>query len=254
MAHPVTLSSDFGSHYPGAMRGVLAKRGIARCIDLTHELPAHDIGQAAFWLQSLIPYAPRGVHCIVVDPGVGGDRPVIVLRAGGHALVAPDNGVAWPVATTLAGQRPIEAFVFDHVSPASETFHGRDVFAPLSAAVAHLGIGRLEELPTLSPTDDPTTYLIPQATAGSSTIDTPIIAIDGFGTAITAAPKSMLPEADQVRVDGRTVPLVSRYGAVSPGTAVVTAGSHGHVELAVNQGAGASAFDVAVGDRVRISW
>lgn len=254
MPRPVTLSSDFGPHYPGAMRAVLAKRGIDHRIDITHELPAHDVAQSAVWLQSLLPYAPRAVHCIVVDPGVGGDRPVVVLRAGGHALVAPDNGVAWPAATALASGGPIDAFHFDHVEPASHTFHGRDVFAPLAAAIAHVGIDRLEALPTISPTDTATELSIPGACVDGESIEATVIAIDGFGTAITSAPADTLPAVDVVAVDGEVVPVVRRYGEVSPGTPIVTAGSHGYVELAVNQGAGAEAFGVVAGDRVTISW
>lgn len=254
MAHPVTLSSDFGAYYPAAMRGVVAARGVNRIHDVTHELPAHDIGQAAFWLRELLPYYPPAVHCVVVDPGVGTDRSVIVLRAGGHALVGPDNGVLWPVATRLASDEPA-AFTFDHVPPASHTFHGRDVFAPLAAAVANIGIDRLNVLPTIAPATAPTTYELPSMTRHDDTVVADILAVDRFGNAITNVPGFVIEPmmGATVAIDGESVPVRPTYGAVEPGTALVTIGSHGYVELAANQSAGADAFDVSVGERVSIS-
>lgn len=254
MVHPVTLSTDFGAHYPGAMRGVLAKRGISRVIDVTHELPPHDVTQAAFWLRALLPYQPRAVHCIVVDPGVGGDRDVIVWRTGGHALVGPDNGVAAPVAAALAGGDPIETFRFEHRTPDSATFHGRDVFAPLAAAVATVGIDRLDRLPTLEPSKQVVTLDLPFSQRAGNTIDTVVLATDRFGNAITATPAAQLPDTEEVRVGQQRAPVCRRYGEVAIGEPLVTVGSHGYVELAANQAAGTDAFGVAPGDRVRISW
>lgn len=255
MVQPVTLSSDFDAFYPAAMRGVLAKRGIDTIHDVSHDLPAHDIRQAAFWLQTLLPYYPRAVHCVVVDPGVGGPRDVLILRVGGHALVGPDNGVCWPAAKALAGAAPIEAFRFEHVEPASETFHGRDVFAPVSAAIATLGIDRLEVLPTVSHSADPVTLTLPSPRSGDDWIETEVIAIDRFGNAIIAAEGTLLETIgrDFVVVDGIEVPVEARYGAVRRGEGLVTLGSHGHLELAANQAPGTDVFDVEVGDTVRIS-
>ena len=254
MSSIVTLSSDFGPYYPAAMRGVLVRRGIEHVMDLTHELPAQDISQSAFWLSKLIPYQPRAVHCIVVDPGVGGTRSVIIFRVGGHAIVCPDNGVGWPVAEALAGDERPEAFTFEHVAPESHTFHGRDVFAPVAAAIATVGIGQLERLPTVESTMVPTTLSLPTPDIGKNHLETEIIATDGFGTAITDTPGCRLPAVDSVEVDGQQVPVIDRYGAVEVGAPLVTVGSHGHVELAVNQGDGSTHFDVDVGDVVRISW
>lgn len=254
MPHPVTLSSDFGRFYPAAMRGVLARRGIDRIHDVDHTLPAHDIRQSAFWLRSVLPYFPRAVHCVVVDPGVGGERAVAVLRAGGHAIVCPDNGVGWPAARALAAGGSVEAFRFDHAEPESHTFHGRDVFAPVAAAVATVGIDRLEALPTVALLADPVALVIPVPDVESGGLVTEIVAVDRFGNAITSAPGERLPSTDEVEVDGTVVPVARRYGSVAVGAPLVTIGSHGHVELAANQAAGTDAFGVDVGDRVRISW
>lgn len=255
MPTPVTLSSDFGRYYPAAMRGVLAKRGIDEIHDVTHELPAHDIRESAFWLHTLLPFFPRAVHCIVIDPGVGGERDVVILRAGGHALVGPDNGVCWPAASTLADTETVESFVFEHVDPESHTFHGRDVFAPVAAAIASVGIDRIEELPTVKPAESPKQHSLPTPRTGDDWIETEIIATDRFGNAITGASGSLLDIVGEeaVAVDGDPVPVGRRYGAVEIGDRLVTVGSHGHIELAANQAAGTDAFGVDVGDTVRIS-
>lgn len=251
---PVTLSSDFGRFYPAAMRGVLLARGIATVQDVTHALPRQNVPQSAFWLRELLPYFPPAVHCIVIDPGVGGDRDVLVMRAGGHALVGPDNGVMRPVARRLTGSGEIEHWRFEHVQPGSATFHGRDVFAPVAAAVATLGIERLEALPTLEPKTDVVDLTLPTPTAIDGGFDAPILAIDGFGNVITGLPGPALEGAlgETVWVNGDAVPMRRRYGAVEPGKPVVTIGSHGYVELAVNQQRGDDAFGVAVGDWIRL--
>ncbi len=252
---PVTLSSDFGVHYPAAMRGVLARRGIERILDLTHDLPRQDVRQSAFWLQELLPYQPPAVHCIVVDPGVGTDRDVLVVRAGVHLLVGPDNGVLWPAARRLGDDGPIESYRFDHVAPASRTFHGRDVFAPVAAAVATLGLTEFTALPTLRVADHPTDLTMPEPIVMDDATIATVLAVDGFGNAITNLEGERFAShlGTSVRVDGRSTPMAASYGAVDPGTALVTIGSHGRVELAVNQGRATAAFEVAVGDEVRIA-
>ncbi|MFW5918231.1 MAG: SAM hydrolase/SAM-dependent halogenase family protein [Haloferacaceae archaeon] len=98
----ITLASDFGEPYPAAMRGVLLRRSDARLADVSHDLPRGDVRGSAFWLRFLLPEFPPAVHLVVVDPGVGTDRDAIVLRAGDHALVGPDNGVLLPAARALA--------------------------------------------------------------------------------------------------------------------------------------------------------
>lgn len=256
IAPRVTLSTDFGALYPGAMRGVLAKRGIDRVIDVTHELPRQDVLQGGFWLQSLLPYFPPSVHCVVVDPGVGSDRGVLAIRAGGHVLIGPDNGVMWPVAEVLSGTGMIETFAFEHVDPDSATFHGRDVFAPLAAAVAHLGIDEFHRLPTISKADTPNKLTLPSPQHRAEEVLVTALAIDGFGNVITNLPATSLSigPGDTVEVGGVTVPYEETYGSVEPGAPLLTVGSHGYVELAVNQGRGDDHFDIEPGVERTIKW
>ncbi|ELZ47912.1 NAD operon protein [Halorubrum coriense DSM 10284] len=132
----ITLTSDFGSPYPAAMKGVIRRHTDAELVDVAHDLPRGDPRAAAFWLRFVLPEFPPAVHCAVVDPGVGTDRDALVVRAGAHVIVAPDNGLAMPPARALAAdESDIEAWTVAVDDPASETFHGRDVFAPTAARV-----------------------------------------------------------------------------------------------------------------------
>lgn len=252
----VTLSSDFGRYYPAAMRGVLRGRGIAEIDDVAHHLPRQDVPQSAFWLRTILPYYPPSVHCVVVDPGVGTDRRVLVIRAGSHALVGPDNGVLWPTARTLAGATGPEPFVFHHVDPASRTFHGRDVFSPLAAAVAHLGATELHRLPTLEATDEHTRLTLPRPTIEPGRIETTVLAVDAFGNIVTGVPGKAIEDrfGGTIEVADEAIPLRPYYGAVDHGEALVTVGSHGYVELAVNHGSGAERFGLGPGDDLVLVW
>ena len=106
----ITLSSDFGSPYPAAMKGVILEMTDTRLVDVAHDLPRQDTRAGAFWLRQVLPYFPPAVHLAVVDPGVGSERDALVVRAGEHALVGPDNGVLVPVAAELAGDDGFEVF------------------------------------------------------------------------------------------------------------------------------------------------
>jgi S-adenosylmethionine hydrolase len=251
----ITLSSDFGSPYPAAMKGVIASRCDARLIDVSHDFPRQDVRTAAFWLREVLPYFPPAVHLVVVDPGVGTDRDAVAIRAGDHALVGPDNGVLLPAARRLAGTDP-EFFEITYDDPASVTFHGRDVFAPAAAEVHGVGVDRIEELSMLVPDVDPVNLTFPEPDIGEAGASGEILVVDGFGNAITNVPGEILGGrfGGTVAVDGDSAPVEPTYAAVTPGKHLVTVGSHGNVELAVNQGRGEDAFGVETGDAVRIEW
>jgi len=152
------------------MRGVVRRRTDADLLDVSHELPRGDPLGAAFWLRFVLPEFPPAVHCAVVDPGVGTNRDAIAVRANGHVIVAPDNGLALPPARALvtdskgsdsASPSPsaIDVYRIDGFDPASATFHGRDVFAPAAADIVE-AIAELDD-PTLSRVADdvnPVTY------------------------------------------------------------------------------------------------
>ena len=104
----ITLTSDFGSPYPAAMKGVMLRQTDAQLVDIAHDLPRQDPRAAAFWLRETVPYFPPAVHLAVVDPGVGTDRRAITIRVGDHALVGPDNGLLRPVVRRLRESVPAD--------------------------------------------------------------------------------------------------------------------------------------------------
>ena len=251
----ITLASDFGTPYPAAMKGVVLSRCEARLVDVGHDLPRQDVRSAAFWLREVLPEFPPAVHLVVVDPGVGTDRAALVVRAGDHALVGPDNGVLFPPARALAGDdRDVEAYELAVEDPRSSTFHGRDVFAPGAAAVHEAGIDGLADLPGISPADDLVEFTFPTPDRREGGATGVVLVVDEFGNAVTNVPGDVLAGRETVGMNGESVPVVPSYAHVEPGTRVATVGSHGNVELAVNQGRGDEAFDVEVGSRVHLEW
>jgi len=261
----ITLSSDFGSPYPAAMRGVILDRCDARLVDVSHEFPRHDVRATAFWLRETLPYFPPAVHCVVVDPGVGTDRDAIVVRVGRHALVAPDNGVVLPVARALAGLDPgesladathqtVEAYIVDDADAASSTFHGRDVFAPAAARVHEVGVAAVGGMAGVETADLDALVdcELPAATVEGDRAEGEVLVVDDFGNAVTNVPGGFLADADAVTVNGERVPAGETFAAVPEGTQLVTVGSHGNVECDVNRGRGDEAFGLAPGDEVTV--
>lgn len=263
----LTLASDFGTPYPAAMRGVIHRRTDATVADVAHDLPRQAPRTAAFWLRFVLPEFPPAVHCVVVDPGVGTDRAALVVRAGEHALVGPDNGVLLPPARALAAATDAtpEAFTVAVDDPASATFHGRDVFAPTAAAVHETGVASLHERDDLTRTDDYVDLVFPEPTVarvdGAVTAATgEVLAVDDFGNAITNLPGELadgrVGESLRVEAPARTTtaPLTETFAVVAPGDPLVTVGSHGYLECDVNQGRGDDRFGLAVGDEVTVRW
>ncbi|MCJ0619739.1 SAM-dependent chlorinase/fluorinase [Haloarcula hispanica] len=256
----ITLSSDFGSPYPAAMKGVICRATDARIEDIAHDFPRQDVRAAAFWLTQTLPYFPPAVHCVVVDPGVGTDRDALVVRAGEHALVGPDNGVLLPVARELAENEndaadTFEVFTWPYDDPASTTFHGRDVFAPAAATVHDTGVDTIETRPEIEPTDDYVDLRFPAAAVEGDGATGEVLVVDDFGNAVTNIPGAVLAErfGGVVSVDAVEAPVRRAYAAVDQGQRLVTVGSHGNVELAVNRGRGDEAFGVSTGDTVSVS-
>jgi S-adenosylmethionine hydrolase len=249
----ITLSSDFGAPYPAAMKGVIARACDARLVDVSHEFPRQDVSTAAFWLTQTLPYFPPAVHCVVVDPGVGTDRDALVVRAGEHALVGPDNGVLLPAARELADD--VEVFTWAYEDAASTTFHGRDVFAPAAATVHEAGVDAVPDLDRTTATDEFVDLQFPVADRDGDEATGEVLVVDGFGNVITNIPGDMLAGwfGESVTVNGDAVPVRRAYAAVGVGERLVTVGSHGNVELAVNQGQGDDAFGLDVGSSVRVA-
>jgi S-adenosylmethionine hydrolase len=249
----ITLASDFGSPYPAAMKGVLLSRSAAQLVDVAHDLPRQDVQTGAFWLQEVLPYFPPAVHLVVVDPGVGTGRRVLVVEAGDHQLVGPDNGILVPVAERLSTDPTYHATTPD--SPESTTFHGRDVFAPLAAEVHEAGLETVVGADRFEPVTDIERIDFPEPEIRNQEAVGEVLVVDDFGNTITNVPGSFLAGrfGETILVDGQETPVANTYAAVPPEHRLVTVGSHGHVELAVNRGRGDESFGLAPGDTVYLA-
>ncbi len=263
------------------MRGVLLRQTTARLVDVTHDLPRQDVRAAAFWLRETLPWFPPAVHLAVVDPGVGTERAALVVRAGDHHLVGPDNGTLLPAArrladggppdpalyrrarddaddATAAGDPDVEVFRLADADARSSTFHGRDVFAPAAALVHDEGVETLRAAGLCEPVAEYEDLRLPAASVEGDRARGEVLVVDGFGNLITNVPGSFLADADRVVVRGEgatgahTVPVVEAFARVPAGDRLATVGSHGNVELDVNRGRGDDAFDLAAGDRVTL--
>lgn len=254
--HPpiVTLTTDFGlsDPYVGMMKGVIL--GIApqaRIVDLTHGVQPQSVEQADFLLGGCLGYFPPGViHLVVVDPGVGSERRALAV-AGERALyVAPDNGVLTRAMVLDPPHRIVEVNAEAYRLPqVSETFHGRDVFAP---AAAHLAAGvPLEQLgPSVS---DPVRLDISppvQRPDGSATGR--VCHIDRFGNCVTDIPGNWVRADCEWRLDigkRKQIAFQTAYASVRPGCAVAVVGGTGYVEIAVRNGNAARELGIRIGDR-----
>ena len=230
-------------------------------IDLTHEVPGYEIEAGAEILQHATRYMPQNaVYLVVVDPGVGTSRRALALRTGRDALlVGPDNGLLLPAAESLGGV--LEAVTLTNpdyqIHPVSNTFHGRDVFAP---AAAHLASGT--PLQKLGQDVDPSSLgrlgsiETPQRQGG--TLEASIISVDRFGNARLSLlqEESGLEYGDTLQVDTGDGPMSVRYvetfGASDAGELVLVPDSHWRLSLSINKGNASQALGLRVGGRVRL--
>jgi S-adenosylmethionine hydrolase len=251
----VTLTTDFGLRDPfvGIMKGVIL--GIcpeARLVDLTHDVAPHDILGGALALEAAAPFFPPGsVHLAVIDPGVGGARRAVALRAGGQVYVGPDNGVLTP-ALGHPGWSAVSLESPDHrLAAVSRTFHGRDVLAP---AAGHLAAGTPVE--RLGPAvRDPVAIAIPGFTVGGGAVTGEVLGWDRFGnlvTSVTAAGLEALgPGAVTLEVGGlRVGAIVDCYADARPGEPSGIIGSTGRLEVFVREGSARALLGAARGTAV----
>jgi S-adenosylmethionine hydrolase len=253
----ITLTSDFGvsDGYVASMRGVLLKLcPRARLVDISHDVPRHEILPTALIMEATIPYFPAGtVHLVVVDPGVGSTRRALALAAAGQYFVGPDNGVFTPFLQedVSAGAVAIEEKRF-RLRPFSSTFHGRDLFAP---AAAHIARG--SDYRSLGPAvDDPVKFQWPGTSLNGDELAGVVLHVDHFGSCITSIKAEDLPgwEAYYVRCCGVDFgPLKRHYAEVVSGAPLALINSMGRLELAIAQGNAAVALGIKAGDDVRVA-
>ena len=271
----VTLTTDFGTAdgYVGTMKGViLTIAPTAHLVDISHEIAPQNLRQAAYVLYTSYPFFPPGtVHLVVVDPGVGSARRPIALRTPAGDFVAPDNGVL----SYVMAREPVEALVElsdprYRLPQISQTFHGRDIFAP---AAAHLAAG--VPISSLGPhVSNPVTFSPPYVEITPAGITGEVLHADHFGNVITSIGLLAWSEGDliltpafrevqrgepvrfraagaAVTVAGQEIAGVHRtYAKVAPGETLALVGSEGHLEIAVREGSAAQRLGLHPGDTV----
>jgi len=246
----IALLTDFGTrdYFVGAMKGViLSIAPSAVIVDITHEIEAQDIREAAFTLRACFRDFPEGTIFVgVVDPGVGSERRAIIVESDGNYFAAPDNGLLSFVLDEDSRVYEITEKRFFRAD-AGSTFHGRDIFAP---AAAHLALGRdpSEFGPEIF---DPVTLGNPAPVAFVDRIEGEIIHIDRFGNLVTNISSAELPEKYAIEVGAIVIKRRCRYYAeAEAGELFSIAGSAGFLEMSVRNGSAANELGVARGDQV----
>ena len=264
----ITLLSDFGlsDSYVGAMKGVISSIcPWASIVDITHEAPPQDVLQGAFLLSTAWQFFPSGtVHVAVVDPGVGTERKPLLVQSRDHFFLAPDNGILSLVlpgeddgaapfqAYQAAVPQGVEAFALTNsaywLHPVSNTFHGRDIFAPvaanllLGAVPADMG-ERVEEMVRLA---------VPKPLRQDGCLTGYVLHLDRFGNIVTNIVMQDIAEMSsgiEIEVGKRKISRFSNtYGDTNELTALI--GGQGYLEVALPNGNAALELGVRVQDRV----
>lgn len=242
----ITFISDFGSKdwFVPAVKGEILKIApSAKIVDITHDITPHDVRGAAFVLGAVYGNFPAGtIHLAVVDPGVGGERKPLVVESQGHHFVGPDNGLFSYVCEKEA---KVYEIIVD-VKPSS-TFHARDIFGPTAARLAK-GCA-VEELARQVSSME--CFERPAARSIGGRLHGEIVYIDHFGNCITNIPNSA--EIRAICVSGKTVPVMSHYGAGQSGEIICVRGSIGYYEIASNMGSANSALKAHIGLEITAS-
>jgi S-adenosyl-L-methionine hydrolase (adenosine-forming) len=255
----ITLLTDFGlsDYYVAAMKGVILRRSpMVDIVDISHEISPQNILSAAYVLFGAYDYFPAGtIHVVVVDPGVGSARRPIVVKAGQYYFVGPDNGVF----SFVLRQADYQVFEITNrslfASEISSTFHGRDIFAPIAAALS-LGIPLEEIGKHLS-----RVQLLPEIVQVSpSSLESRIIHIDRFGNCVTGIEQaafsgSKLPKTFALHAGNSQIRQQKCFyleEVTEPNNPFVIWGSAGFLEISLPLSSAAERLDLRIGDPVRL--
>lgn len=263
----ITLLTDFGTadYFVGAVKGtILTVNPSALIVDITHEIPAHDIESAAFTLLAVCSSFPAGtIHVAVVDPGVGSSRRNILIRTGEQLFVGPDNGIFGYVCDNSRNSaKSPEVFHLDNAkffrNPVSPTFNGRDVFAPVAAALS-AGV-KPEELGTII-TDYVRLPSLKPEVSRNGEIRARVIHVDRFGNCVTNITPAefragLIADGTKLRINGKIVKSFRNFFAEATGSRDIVFGvwgSAGFLEIAAANQSAAKLLNAKRGDTVLVS-
>jgi S-adenosylmethionine hydrolase len=258
----VTLLSDFGDVYPASMKGVIL--GInpeARIVDISHTVPSYDAVAGAFMLKSCAKYFPSNtLHIAVVDPGVGTQKRPLAIRAESpeddiHFFIGPDNGLLIPAARSIGEFEVYEITnrdLFRSDNNISSTFHGRDIFAPVGAHIAKgmdiRSVGnRIQDFEDMDLGEN-------KIEKKGGLIRGKTIFIDSFGNIITNIPAEIVDfeAGDILKIGKNQIKFMKSYGLCKIKEPLALIGSHGYLEIALNQGNAANFFQMKSGKKITI--
>jgi S-adenosyl-L-methionine hydrolase (adenosine-forming) len=252
----ITLLTDFGiaGSFPAEVKGVILSLNPAvTIVDITHAIEQGNVDEAAWVLARAAPVFPKGtIHVAVVDPGVGGGRAVLAIRAGGQLYLVPDNGLLKYI---LDAHPDDEVFRVDEARirriGSGDTFHGRDIFAP---AAARLSLGEtMESLGVRTTTFE--RGRIARPVSDETGVRGEIVYLDPFGNAVSnIVSDSLNGDWSVVQLpNDQTARCVLVYADGRSGELIAYPGSAGMIEIAVVDGS-AKAAGLSVGDPVEIRF
>jgi S-adenosyl-L-methionine hydrolase (adenosine-forming) len=260
MARPViALLTDFGSrdHYAGTMKGVvLGLCPDATLVDITHDIPPHDVLTASLELAASYKYFPAGtIFLVVIDPGVGSARRGIAADTGDYRFVAPDNGVLTAVFKESPARRIVELTERRYARPTvSKTFEGRDRFAPaagwLAKGVDLSALGR--------PAGEIQQLAIPSPQIVEDVLGGEVLRVDRFGNLVTNIDRKLFDKfahsngIEIAAADHRIGRVIATYAEGAAEEVCALFGSTDHLEIAVNAGSAAERLHLTRGAPVTI--
>jgi hypothetical protein len=249
----IVLLTDFGQldPYAGQMKGVLLRESPdASVVDLCHEVEAHNVMQAAFLLQaSYRHFPPQSIFLSVVDPGVGSERAIVLAKRENQFFLAPDNGLL-----SFLIDEPTSWWRMNARSRAAgNTFHGRDIFAPLAARLALSAEPQALGWP-VAPDTLMRRDLVWNSGSGDA-LDCSVLHVDRFGNCLLNLRTENFParRGTWLLDDGRIVAEAATYADLAPGQLGLLAGSQGVMELAANQASCARLLELRPGQNIRLT-
>lgn len=252
----ITLTTDFGwrDAFVGVMKGVILKiNPAATIVDITHGIPQGDLDAAAFALDQAYPFFPANtIHVVVVDPGVGSKRRILLLRAGDMYFLAPDNSVLKSIFARHDTPHCVSVTNSAYFLPhSSQTFHGRDIFAPVAA---HFSLG----VPYTDFGQEVTDYLRGDMTfprKRGEKIVGEIVYIDHFGNCISNISKADFNPKEVMEINIREFQfehLSNSYAEHQVGEPLAIVSSHDRIEIAVRDGNAAQILNIKKGEPIEV--
>jgi S-adenosylmethionine hydrolase len=259
----ITLTTDFGNsdHFVGTMKGVILDiLPEARIVDICHSVQAFDVLDGALTISQAYSYFPnRTIHVVIVDPGVGTARRPILASSDKYHFVAPDNGVL----SLVYAREPrmhVRHITSEHyfLQPVSNTFHGRDIFAPVAAYLAK----EVDSLKFGDEVEDYVRFSAPKPKAvDQNRVRGVVLKVDRFGNLITNITPQDVPmlfaaegKAFKIVVGNSEITEIhNAYAEGAPGEVIGVLGSMGFLEIAANRGVAAQLTGAGKGTDVTIT-